>query len=144
MSSTWLVNYPRKESFSLDDIENDLLAEQFQVAMVDHDGERFDALCLLAGGKPEMLDGVSACAFGLEPEREDGALQDFLSYYCQPVTHMGGFTVGGVMGGLSVTAEGKALAMRYMHAESETGSYSSDVDESAAGCDPADSEDAIR
>ncbi|KAK3270134.1 hypothetical protein CYMTET_21457 [Cymbomonas tetramitiformis] len=57
-------------SFSLGDIENDLLAEQFQTAMDEHDGERFEALCLLAGGKPEMLDGVSACAFGLEPERE--------------------------------------------------------------------------
>ncbi|KAK3242515.1 hypothetical protein CYMTET_47803 [Cymbomonas tetramitiformis] len=192
-------------SFSLDDIENDLLAEQFQTAMDEHDGARFDALCLLAGGRPEMLDGVSARAFGLEPEREDGALQDFLP--CgQPVTHMGGFTVGGVtsgisaaacthvredpppappaaaithvypdeseasdddvmmpvdpmhahepdlcfadkiaqMGGLSITAEGKDLAMRYMHAESEAGSYDSDADESAAGCDPADGEGAVR
>ncbi|KAK3281761.1 hypothetical protein CYMTET_10471 [Cymbomonas tetramitiformis] len=192
-------------SFSLGDIENELLAEQFQAAMDEHGGERFEALCLLARGKPEMLDGVSACAFGLEPERQNGALQDFLPY-CQPVTHMGGFTVGGVasgisaaacthvredarpapppaaithvypdesdasddgvvlpvdpmyahepdlcfadriaqMGGLSITAEGKDLAMRYMHAESETDSYDSDVDESAAGCDPADSEDAVR
>ncbi|KAK3266604.1 hypothetical protein CYMTET_24778 [Cymbomonas tetramitiformis] len=191
-------------SFSLGDIENDLLAEQFQTAMDEHDGERFDALCLLAGGKPEMLDGVSACAFGLEPEREDGALHDFLPY-CQPATHMGGFTVGGVesgisavacthvredsppapppaaithvypdeseasdvgdmmpvdpmhahepdlcfadriarMGGLSITAEGKDLAMRYMHAESETDSCDGDVDASAAGCDPIDGEDAV-
>ncbi|KAK3276904.1 hypothetical protein CYMTET_15055 [Cymbomonas tetramitiformis] len=90
-------------SFSLGDIENDLLAEQFQAAMDEHDGERFDAPCLLAGGKPEMLDGVSACAFGLEPEREDGALQDFLPY-CQSVTHMGGFTVGGVTSGISAAA----------------------------------------
>ncbi|KAK3246060.1 hypothetical protein CYMTET_44389 [Cymbomonas tetramitiformis] len=90
-------------SFSLGDIENDLLAEQFQTAMDEHDGERFDALCLLAGGKPEMLDGVSACAFGLEPERENGALQDFLPY-CQPATHMGGFTVGGVAEGISAAA----------------------------------------
>ncbi|KAK3284128.1 hypothetical protein CYMTET_8207 [Cymbomonas tetramitiformis] len=42
------------------------------------------------------------------------------------------------LGGLSVTAEGKDMAMRYMHAGSETGSYDSDVDESAAECDPAD------
>ncbi|KAK3285566.1 hypothetical protein CYMTET_6839 [Cymbomonas tetramitiformis] len=187
-------------SFSLGDIENDLLAGQFQTAMDEHDGERFDALCLLAGGKPEMLDGVSACAFGLKPEREDGALQDFLPY-CQPVTHMGGFTVGGMadgisaaacthvredappaanthvypdeseasdagdvmpvdpmhahepglcfadriarMGGLSITAEGKDLAMRYMHAGSETDSCDSDVDGSAAGYDPIDGEDAV-
>ncbi|KAK3253492.1 hypothetical protein CYMTET_37260 [Cymbomonas tetramitiformis] len=187
-------------SFSLGDVENDLLAEQFQTAMDEHDGARFDAPCLLAGGKPEMLDGVSACAFGLEPERDDGALRDFLPY-CQPVTHMGGFTVGGIesgisaaacthvredpppapppaaithaypdesdasddgvmmpvdpmhahepdlcfadkiaqRGGLSITAEGKDLAMRHMHAESETDSCGSDVGvESAAGCDPSD------
>ncbi|KAK3251597.1 hypothetical protein CYMTET_39064 [Cymbomonas tetramitiformis] len=191
-------------NFSLGNIENDLLAEQFQTAMGEHDGERFDALCLLAGGKPEMLDGVSACAFGLDPEREDGALQDFLPY-CQPATHMGGFTVGGVaegisaaacthvredappappptaithvypdeseapdvgdmmpvdpmhahepdlcfadriarMGGLSITAEGRDLAMRYMHAESETGSCDGDADGSAAGYDPIDGEDAV-
>ncbi|KAK3253148.1 hypothetical protein CYMTET_37576 [Cymbomonas tetramitiformis] len=90
-------------SFSLGDIENDLLAEQFQTAMDEHDGERFDALCLLAGCKPEMLDGVSACSFGIEPEREGGALQEFLPY-CQPATHMGGFTVGGVESGISAAA----------------------------------------
>ncbi|KAK3233516.1 hypothetical protein CYMTET_56202 [Cymbomonas tetramitiformis] len=90
-------------SFSLGDIENDLLAEQFQAAMDERDDGRFDALCLLAGGKPEMLDGVSACSFGIEPEREDGALQDFLPY-CQPATHMGGFTVGGVGSGVSAAA----------------------------------------
>ncbi|KAK3250446.1 hypothetical protein CYMTET_40176 [Cymbomonas tetramitiformis] len=192
-------------SFSLGDIENDLLAEQFQEAMDEHDGARFDALCLLAGrGKPEMLDGVSAYSFGIEPEREDGALQEFLPY-CQPATHMGGFTVGGVesgisaaacthvredapqapppaaithvypdeseasdagdmmpvdpmhahepdlcfadkiarMGGLSITAEGKDFAMRYMHAESETDSCDGDVDDSAAGCDSIDGEDAV-
>ncbi|KAK3283979.1 hypothetical protein CYMTET_8348 [Cymbomonas tetramitiformis] len=191
-------------SFSLGDIENDLLAEQFQTAMDEHDGERFDALCLLAGGKPEMLDGVSACSFGIEPEQEYGALQEFLPY-CQPATHMGGFTVGGVgsgisaaacthvredappapppatitrvypdesqasdagdmmpvdpmhahepdlcfadriarMGGLSITAEGKDLAMRYMHAGSETDSCDGDVDGSAAGYDPIDGEDAV-
>ncbi|KAK3253490.1 hypothetical protein CYMTET_37258 [Cymbomonas tetramitiformis] len=128
-------------SFSLGDIENDLLAEQFQTAMDEHDGERFDALCLLAGGKPEMLDGVSACAFGLEPERDDGGLQDFLPF-CQPLTHMGASRIAQT-GGLSITAEGKDLAMRYMHAESETDSYDSDVGESAAEYDPTDREDAV-
>ncbi|KAK3250132.1 hypothetical protein CYMTET_40476 [Cymbomonas tetramitiformis] len=97
------IPFCQNSTFSLGDIENDLLAEQFQTAMDEHDGERFDALCLLAGGKPEMLDGVSACAFGLEPERENGALQDFLPY-CQPATHMGGFTVGGVAEGISAAA----------------------------------------
>ncbi|KAK3280025.1 hypothetical protein CYMTET_12115, partial [Cymbomonas tetramitiformis] len=47
------------------------------------------------------------------------------------------------MGGLSITAEGKDLAMRYMHAESETDSCDGDVDDSAAGCDPIDGEDAV-
>ncbi|KAK3257563.1 hypothetical protein CYMTET_33355 [Cymbomonas tetramitiformis] len=30
--------------------ENDLYAEQFQAALENDDGERFDALCFLAGG----------------------------------------------------------------------------------------------
>ncbi|KAK3247784.1 hypothetical protein CYMTET_42726 [Cymbomonas tetramitiformis] len=47
------------------------------------------------------------------------------------------------MGGLSITAEGKDLAMRCMHAESETDSCDGDVDGSAAGCDPIDGEDAV-
>ncbi|KAK3259268.1 hypothetical protein CYMTET_31727 [Cymbomonas tetramitiformis] len=86
-------------SFSVDDVENDLLAEQFQVVMDENDDARFDALCLLAGGKPEMLDGVSAYSFGVVPEQVPSALQEFLPY-CQSITHMGAFTVGGVAGGL--------------------------------------------
>ncbi|KAK3261988.1 hypothetical protein CYMTET_29133 [Cymbomonas tetramitiformis] len=115
-------------SFSLDDVENDLLSEQFQVAMDDNDDARFDALCLLAGGRPEMLDGVSACSFGVVPEQVPGALLESLSY-CQPATHMGGFTVGGVAGLLgSITSEGAGFAPRYMYAGSEDGSDGSDAD----------------
>ncbi|KAK3239411.1 hypothetical protein CYMTET_50663 [Cymbomonas tetramitiformis] len=72
--------------------------------MDKNDDARFDALCLLAGGKPEMLDEVSACSFGVVPEQVPSALQELLPH-CQPVTHMmGGFTVGGVAGGLPSVA----------------------------------------
>ncbi|KAK3285737.1 hypothetical protein CYMTET_6671 [Cymbomonas tetramitiformis] len=53
-------------NMTLGDYENDLYAEQFQAALESDDGERFDALCLLAGGKPEMCcDEISTCSFGL-------------------------------------------------------------------------------
>ncbi|KAK3238283.1 hypothetical protein CYMTET_19894 [Cymbomonas tetramitiformis] len=86
-------------NFSLGDVENDLLAEQFQVP---------------------------------------SALQEFLPY-CQPVTHMGGFTVGGVAdkiarpGGISITQEGADFALRYMHAGSDDGSDNSGAGEYADG-----------
>ncbi|KAK3244847.1 hypothetical protein CYMTET_45559, partial [Cymbomonas tetramitiformis] len=62
--------------------------------------------------------------------------KDFLPF-CQPATHMGGFS-DCADGGLSITAEGRELAMRYMNTESETDPYDSDADESATECEPAD------
>ncbi|KAK3280247.1 hypothetical protein CYMTET_11903 [Cymbomonas tetramitiformis] len=82
--------------FSLGEIENDLLAEQFQVvAMKENNDERFETLCMLAGGKPAMFDDVSAFSFGVAPGGAPGFVQERYVPYCQPVAHLGGFSVGG-------------------------------------------------
>ncbi|KAK3233902.1 hypothetical protein CYMTET_55832 [Cymbomonas tetramitiformis] len=84
-------------SFSLGDIENDLLAEQFQVAMSENSDGWVDTLCVLAGGKPEMFDDVSTFSFGVAPEGAPRFMQDYMPY-CQPATQMGGFSVADVAG----------------------------------------------
>ncbi|KAK3246789.1 hypothetical protein CYMTET_43687 [Cymbomonas tetramitiformis] len=101
-------------SFSLGDVKNDLLAERFQVAMDEIDDARFAALCVLAGGQPAMLDGVSACSFGVAPEQN-----------CPPR-----WTLDHVIEG--------DLALRYMHTGSENGSDGTDADEYANEDAPAD------
>ncbi|KAK3257567.1 hypothetical protein CYMTET_33351 [Cymbomonas tetramitiformis] len=71
-------------NMSLTDYENDLYAEQFQAGIDNDDGERFDALCFLAGGKPEMC-------------RDDVLPRLAGTWSNQPVdTSMGGVHVDGV------------------------------------------------
>ncbi|KAK3263441.1 hypothetical protein CYMTET_27751 [Cymbomonas tetramitiformis] len=46
-----------------EEAENSVLAAKFQHA-IDHDNaEEFDALCMLAGGKPDIFADLSACSF---------------------------------------------------------------------------------
>ncbi|KAK3278229.1 hypothetical protein CYMTET_13814 [Cymbomonas tetramitiformis] len=85
--------------FNVSEFENDHYAKQFQCAMENDDSERFNALCFLAGGEPEMCDELSAYSFGTSPPVV--RLQHSVSVLLtgQPVdTSMGGFHVGGAAG----------------------------------------------
>ncbi|KAK3287769.1 hypothetical protein CYMTET_4723 [Cymbomonas tetramitiformis] len=46
-----------------EEAENSVLAAKFQHAIDHGDPVEFDALCMLAGGKPEVFTDVSACSF---------------------------------------------------------------------------------
>ncbi|KAK3237393.1 hypothetical protein CYMTET_52530 [Cymbomonas tetramitiformis] len=46
-----------------EEIENAVLAARFQHAIDHDDAEEFDALCVLAGGKPDIVADISACSF---------------------------------------------------------------------------------
>ncbi|KAK3269757.1 hypothetical protein CYMTET_21814 [Cymbomonas tetramitiformis] len=50
-------------SFSNEGIENSVFTARFQRAIDNHDAEEFDALCVLAGGKPDIVSYISACSF---------------------------------------------------------------------------------
>ncbi|KAK3271858.1 hypothetical protein CYMTET_19817 [Cymbomonas tetramitiformis] len=84
--------------------ENDMYAEQFQASLEGDDSERFDALCFLAGGKPEMCDVMSAFSFGITEDRAPGAIGEYAarntSVYVD--ASVGGFTVGGVAGEVAI------------------------------------------
>ncbi|KAK3283569.1 hypothetical protein CYMTET_8742 [Cymbomonas tetramitiformis] len=72
-----------------------LYAEQLQCAAEEGDSDRFDALCFLVGGEPEMCAEVSAYSFGVTAGGAPSALGKYAAY-CQPVdTSMGGFHIGG-------------------------------------------------
>ncbi|KAK3246406.1 hypothetical protein CYMTET_44056, partial [Cymbomonas tetramitiformis] len=78
-----------------DEFEHDAYAVNSQHAIDTGDGERFGALCLLAGGKPELIDEISVCSFGISDSREDDDVSEYMQY-CQPMdAHMGVYTVGG-------------------------------------------------
>ncbi|KAK3242235.1 hypothetical protein CYMTET_48067 [Cymbomonas tetramitiformis] len=47
----------------VEEAENSVLAARFQHAIDHDDAEEFDALCVLAGGKPDIVADVSACSF---------------------------------------------------------------------------------
>ncbi|KAK3249409.1 hypothetical protein CYMTET_41161 [Cymbomonas tetramitiformis] len=64
----------------------------FQVAVEENNDGRFDALCMLAGGKPEMVDDVSAFSFGVTQEDAPGFMREYVPY-CQPTTRTGGFSI---------------------------------------------------
>ncbi|KAK3236578.1 hypothetical protein CYMTET_53292 [Cymbomonas tetramitiformis] len=49
--------------FSSDDMENDVYAMTFQAAIDNNNSDKFDALCVLAGGKPDIVTDISACSF---------------------------------------------------------------------------------
>ncbi|KAK3285357.1 hypothetical protein CYMTET_7028 [Cymbomonas tetramitiformis] len=46
-----------------EEAENSVLAAKFQHAIDNSDPVEFDALCMLAGGKPEVFTDLSACSF---------------------------------------------------------------------------------
>ncbi|KAK3263736.1 hypothetical protein CYMTET_27469 [Cymbomonas tetramitiformis] len=46
-----------------EEAENSVLAAKFQHAIDRDDAEEFDALCMLAGGKPDIFADLSACSF---------------------------------------------------------------------------------
>ncbi|KAK3238843.1 hypothetical protein CYMTET_51183 [Cymbomonas tetramitiformis] len=46
-----------------EEAENSVLAAKFQHAIDRDDSVEFDALCMLAGGKPEVFTDLSACSF---------------------------------------------------------------------------------
>ncbi|KAK3258382.1 hypothetical protein CYMTET_32568 [Cymbomonas tetramitiformis] len=46
-----------------EEAENSVLAARFQHAIDHDDSVEFDALCMLAGGKPEVFTDLSACSF---------------------------------------------------------------------------------
>ncbi|KAK3264696.1 hypothetical protein CYMTET_26577 [Cymbomonas tetramitiformis] len=46
-----------------EEAENSVLAAKFRHAINHDDAEEFDALCMLAGGKPDIFADLSACSF---------------------------------------------------------------------------------
>ncbi|KAK3248096.1 hypothetical protein CYMTET_42424 [Cymbomonas tetramitiformis] len=46
-----------------EEAENSVLAAKFQHAIDHDDAEEFDALCMLAGGKPDIFTDLFACSF---------------------------------------------------------------------------------
>ncbi|KAK3244200.1 hypothetical protein CYMTET_46179 [Cymbomonas tetramitiformis] len=46
-----------------EEAENSVLPAKFQHAIDHDDAEEFDALCMLAGGKPDIFADLSACSF---------------------------------------------------------------------------------
>jgi len=82
-------------SFLTGEIDSDILAAQFQQALDNNDSERFDALCVLARGRPDTFSDVSAHSFNVNEEIP--ATIDAYSAFCQPAeATLGGFSVGGV------------------------------------------------
>ena len=50
-------------NLSMEAVESEYLASAFQSAINENNTEKFDALCFLAGGKPEIIDAISAASF---------------------------------------------------------------------------------
>ncbi|KAK3262268.1 hypothetical protein CYMTET_28865 [Cymbomonas tetramitiformis] len=75
-----------------------VLALMLVQAIDSDDNERLHALCLLAGGKPEIVSDFSACSFGVGEDIDDDVGE--YRQHCQPVdTSMGGFHLGGATQG---------------------------------------------
>ncbi|KAK3245997.1 hypothetical protein CYMTET_44449 [Cymbomonas tetramitiformis] len=84
-------------SFAVQDVEGDFYAAAFQHAIDKNDTDRFDALCFLAGGKPVMLEDLSAASFCVGDTVETHAIDEYLGC-CQPAdTRFGVCAVGGAM-----------------------------------------------
>ncbi|KAK3270105.1 hypothetical protein CYMTET_21485 [Cymbomonas tetramitiformis] len=80
-----------------EDVEGDFYAAAFQHAIDNNDTDRFDALCFLAGGKPVMLEDLSAASFCVGDTVETHAIDEYLGC-CQPAdTRFGVCAVGGAM-----------------------------------------------
>ncbi|KAK3263709.1 hypothetical protein CYMTET_27503, partial [Cymbomonas tetramitiformis] len=90
---------PRAEagahSLSVEAVEAEYLASAFQSAIDKHDTEKFNALCFLAGGKPEIIDDSSAASFVVSDTEQDSAIEEY-TQYCQQTedAHFAGFGVG--------------------------------------------------
>ncbi|KAK3232929.1 hypothetical protein CYMTET_56746 [Cymbomonas tetramitiformis] len=122
-------------NLSLDDIENDLLAEKCQVAVEEKNDVRCDALCMLAGGKPKMVDDVSEFSFGVAREdapgfvlTRDGSTQSVVSDEDTPRpvdplhAHEPDMCFAdriAQMGGFSITSEGHQFSLNHMHVEAD-------------------------
>ncbi|KAK3267801.1 hypothetical protein CYMTET_23664 [Cymbomonas tetramitiformis] len=61
-----------------EDVEGDFYTAAFQHAIDNNDIERFDALCYLAGGKPVMLEDVSAASFCIGDAIEEHVIDEYL------------------------------------------------------------------
>ncbi|KAK3272851.1 hypothetical protein CYMTET_18883 [Cymbomonas tetramitiformis] len=84
-------------SFAVQEVEGDFYAAAFQHAIDNNDTDRFDALCFLAGGKPVMLEDLSAASFCVDDTVETHAIDEYLEC-CQPAdTRFGVCAVGGAM-----------------------------------------------
>ncbi|KAK3272634.1 hypothetical protein CYMTET_19086, partial [Cymbomonas tetramitiformis] len=86
-------------AFCPDYSENDMLAVSFQSAIDNNDAEKSDALCVLAGGKPEMISDFSACSFC---ETDGECLVSSISEYTEyvrPAESQIRFSVGDAVSG---------------------------------------------
>ncbi|KAK3247549.1 hypothetical protein CYMTET_42954 [Cymbomonas tetramitiformis] len=81
--------------FSIADSENDMLAVMFQNAVDDDDAARFDAVCYIADGKPELYDTASAFSFAVAEERVPDTIDEYLGYRQPADTRLGVCAVGG-------------------------------------------------
>ncbi|KAK3270766.1 hypothetical protein CYMTET_20854 [Cymbomonas tetramitiformis] len=81
-------------SFVTNEIDADTLAAQFQSALDENDADRFEALCVLARGRPVTFSDVSVHSSSVNEKIPD-AIDEFAAY-CQPADlSFGGFAVGG-------------------------------------------------
>ncbi|KAK3264777.1 hypothetical protein CYMTET_26502 [Cymbomonas tetramitiformis] len=84
-------------SFTADNERHDNFALEFQHAIAnDDDAEKFDALCVLAGGKLELISDISACSFCVDDDAYETTAGSEYTQYAQPVEAQMGFSVGGV------------------------------------------------
>ncbi|KAK3268830.1 hypothetical protein CYMTET_22685 [Cymbomonas tetramitiformis] len=68
-------------SFAVSGVESDFYATAFQHAIDTNDCDRFDALCFLAGGKPEIIEDFSTASFFDSDTVEKAAIDDTTSTY---------------------------------------------------------------
>ncbi|KAK3263435.1 hypothetical protein CYMTET_27763 [Cymbomonas tetramitiformis] len=67
----------------------------FQNAMDDNDAARFDAVCCVAEGKPELYDTVSAFSFDVAEERVPDTIDEYLECRQPADNRFGVCAVGG-------------------------------------------------
>ncbi|KAK3268368.1 hypothetical protein CYMTET_23124 [Cymbomonas tetramitiformis] len=102
----------RAHSFAIQDVEGDFYAAAFQHAIDSNDTERFDALCYLAGGKPVMLEDLSAASFCVGDAVEEHAIGEYLQC-CQPTDTR--FGVCGVGGTVNINTFKYPVSMLHAH-----------------------------
>ncbi|KAK3248095.1 hypothetical protein CYMTET_42423 [Cymbomonas tetramitiformis] len=72
-----------------------MLAVMFQNAVDDDDAARFDAVCCIADGKPDLYDTASAFSFAVAEERVPDTIDEYLGYRQPADTRLGACAVGG-------------------------------------------------